>query len=67
VKRFRVAVRRGAQGLNLKLTIHSGERLRREVEKAGEGAWYQFDYERQEAVILVPDKTVPLSEWKEGL
>lgn len=64
VKRFHVAVRPGAQGLMLKLTDASSARLRREVEKAGEGAWHEFDYMTQEAVIFQPaGKSVPLTEW----
>ena len=65
VRRFQVAVRRGAQGLQYKLTDASSKRLRKAMEKAGDGARYVFDYETQEAVILISDKTVPLSEWKE--
>jgi hypothetical protein len=66
VKRFRVAIRRGTQGLQYKLTDASSRRLTKAVEAAGEGARYVFDYETQEACILVPDKTVPLDEWTEG-
>ena len=61
VKRFRVALRRGRQGLVVKLTDKSSERLRREVDKA-QGSYY-FDYSTQEAVITVRDKCVPLNEW----
>ena len=63
VKRFRIAVRRGGQGLSMKLTDHSSRKLRMAVDKAGKGADYQFDYETQEAVVTVPDETVPLNEW----
>lgn len=60
VKRFRVAIRRGSNGLVFKLTDASTRRLRAAVEKAGEGAWYEFDYSTQEAVIFVRGEVVPL-------
>lgn len=63
VKRFRVGVRRGDQGLAFKVTDGGSRRIRREVAKAGEGAWHEFDYSTQEAVILVADNPVPLSRW----
>jgi hypothetical protein len=63
VKRFRVALRMGAQGLKVKCTDASSAQIRSAVEKAGKGAWYEFDYERQEAVIFVAEKTVPLRQW----
>ncbi len=63
VKRFRVAVRQSGNGLSLKLTDHASERVRREVDKAGEGAFYEFDYEHQEAVILAPVESQPLLEF----
>lgn len=63
VKRFRVAIRMGDSGLRLKVTDAGTRRIRREVEKAGEGAFYQFDYETQEAVIMVSDKECTLEEW----
>jgi len=63
VKRFHVGLRRGAQGLSIKLTDAASARVRREVEKAGEGASYEFDYETQDAVILAPDGVTPLNQW----
>ncbi len=63
VKRFRVAVRAGRQGLLLKCTDAASRRIRRECEKAGEESWYEFDYESQEAVIFVPGETKPLPEY----
>lgn len=63
VKRFRVAVRLGAQGFKVKCTDASSAKIRREVEKAGDGAWHQFDYGTQEAVIYAPGKVTPLVEW----
>lgn len=61
-KRFRIGVRR--TGLAFKLTDASSRKVRAAVEKAGDGAGYAFDYETQQAIITVPDKKVPLSEWK---
>lgn len=65
VKRFHIGLRRGSQGLTIKLTDASSARLRRECDKAGENSWYEFDYDTQDALIFVPDKTVSLSVWKE--
>lgn len=65
VKRFHVAIRQGSQGMTMKLTDGATRRVRAAVAKAGEGAWYEFDYGMQDAVIYVADKTVPLTEWKD--
>ena len=63
VKRFRVAVRAGSQGLSLKCSDASSHRIRRECAKAGEGSWYEFEYSTQEAVIFVPGESKPLPEY----
>jgi hypothetical protein len=65
VKRFHVAIRRGAQGFSFKCTDASSRKIRKEVEKAGEGAYYFFDYFTQEAVIMAPEpgKSMALSDW----
>jgi hypothetical protein len=47
VKRFRVAIRRGAQGFTLKCTDASSAKIHKELEKYP-GSTYRFDYERQE-------------------
>jgi hypothetical protein len=65
VKRFHIAVRIGAQGIMLKLTDASSRRVRRAVEKAGKGAYYEFDHNTQEAVILAPARQLTLFEWAE--
>ena len=65
VRRFRIATRMGSQGFMIKLTDHSSQKVRDAVAKAGTGAHYVFDYETQEAVIMAPDKVVPLTEWVE--
>lgn len=58
VKRFRVAVRRGSQGLMLKLTDHSTAKVRKHCaaieEQYDKPAYYDFDYSTQECVITVP-------------
>lgn len=63
VKRFHVGVRRGSQGLSLKVTDGGSRRIRKEVAKAGEGAYHVFDYETQDAVIMVPESQMPLTEY----
>ena len=63
VKRFRVGVRMGGNGLQLKVTDGGTRRIRSAVAKAGEGAYYVFDYSQQQAVIMAPERVVPLTEW----
>ena len=68
VKRFRVGIRVSGNGLSLKCTDAASRRIRRELEKAGEGSSYHF--EDGEAVITAPDGAViSLEAWanKEGL
>lgn len=62
VKRFHVGIKQG-DGFAFVVTDGGTRRIRREVAKAGDEAWHEFDYYAQDAVILVPDKTVPLPEW----
>ena len=63
VKRFHVAVRVGNQGMTLKCTDGATRRIRREVMNAGDNAFYRFDYETQEAVIMKPKSMVPIAEY----
>lgn len=63
VKRFRIALRMGSQGLNLKLTDGSTNKVHKACEKAGDDSWYEFDYSSQEAVIFVPDTVQPITDW----
>jgi hypothetical protein len=63
VKRFRVGVRAGSQGLSLKVTDGGTRRIRSAVKRAGEGAYYKFDYSTQEAVIFKPGTQIPLLEF----
>jgi ribosomal protein S6 len=65
VGRFRVAVRMASQGLMTKVSDGGARRIRRAVAKAGEGAYHVFDYSTQQAVIMAPEKTMPLTEWHE--
>jgi hypothetical protein len=63
VRRFHVAVRRGSQGLSLKLTDGATRRVHAACAKAGDGAWYSFDYATQEAVVWRAGESVPLPEF----
>lgn len=66
VKRFHVGVRR-SNGFMFKVTDGGSRRIRREVEKAGKGAYYIFDYEDYDnAVIIAPDQQMTLREWNEA-
>jgi len=64
VKRFHIAVRTGSNGLRIKVTDASTRKIRAACAKFGENSWYEFDYGSQDAVIYVPDRTVPLTQWK---
>jgi len=63
VKRFHVAVRVGGQGLSLKVSDGGSRRIKAEVAKAGDDAWYEFDYEQQDALIFKPGAVTPLETW----
>ena len=63
VRRFHVAIRMGANSFRVKLTDGSTRRVRAAVAKAGEGAYYTFDYDRQEAVIMAPSRVIPFPDW----
>lgn len=58
VKRFRVGIRSGSQGLSLKVTDGGSRRIRRACDKAeaeyGLPSYYRFDYSQQECVIEIP-------------
>lgn len=65
IRRFRVAIRRGSQGLSFKLTDAASKKLRNAMDKIeNEDKWYEFDYDTQEAVIYVPGEKLPLKEWE---
>lgn len=65
VKRFRVGLRRSDGGMQIKCTDAATRRIRAEVAKAGDGAYYVFDYATQEAVIMKPESQVSLLEFLE--
>ena len=65
VRRFRVGVRRSSNGLALKCTDAASAKIRAAVEKAGEGAYHNFDYETQEAVIYKQESMVSLADFRE--
>jgi hypothetical protein len=68
VKRFHVAVRMGSQGMSLKVTDGGTRRIRKEVAKAGKGAYYIFAYDDWDnAVIMAPEKVVPFIQYVEDL
>jgi len=60
VKRLPIKVQKG-DSMNFVLTDDSSRRVRAAKAEAGLGAHYVFDGE--EAVILAPDKVVPLDVW----
>jgi hypothetical protein len=64
VRRFHIAVRRGCQGFVFKLTDASTRKVHVAVEKAGESAYYEFNYSSQECLIMKPTSTMPLSQYK---
>jgi len=65
VRRFHVGIRRSGNGLQLKCTDGSTRRIRAACARAGEKSWYEFDYCTQEAVIFVPEKEIPLPDYKD--
>jgi len=68
VGRFRVAIRKGSQGLAYKCTDVSTLKIRKAVEKAGGESWHEFDHSSQEAVIYSPDGgEMTLRDWEETI
>lgn len=64
VRKFHVGVRMGSQGMMLKVTEGGSRRIRAAVEKAGDGAWYEFDYSTQDACIYAPGPPQNLAVWQ---
>jgi len=56
VARFHVAVRRSSNGMMLKLTDGSSERLRRALEKHGPTSNYYFDYDEVKNCVITVQK-----------
>lgn len=68
VKRFHVALRQhGCMGTKFSLTDGGTRKVKAEVAKAtekhGKEAWYEFDYSTQDAVIMIPDLQVSLTQY----
>lgn len=63
-ERFRVGVEKGS-GLTINVTSGGSRKIRESVAKAGEGAYYQFDYGTQEAVIFKTETLGSLKDWME--
>lgn len=65
VKRFHVGIERHTMAF--KLTTAASDRVRREVDKASTkhqcDAWYEFDYNAQDALIFIPASTQTLTEF----
>jgi hypothetical protein len=59
VKRFHVGIKRG-DSMNFVLTDGASARVRRELNRAGEGAWYEFDRTVQDAIIYAVGERIPL-------
>ena len=58
VERFPVEVRMGGNGMQLKLTDESSQKVRNRnteiEEERGKPSYYHFDYETQEAIFTIP-------------
>ena len=65
VKRFRIAIRMGGNGLTMKLTDASTRKVRAACNKLGPDSAYEFDYDTQEAIITMPGERVSLADWIE--
>jgi hypothetical protein len=65
VKRFRVAIRHGSQGFSSECTDASSRKIKQALSKAGNGSYHLFDYETQEAVIMIPESQCTLTKWLE--
>lgn len=64
IKRFHVATRIGGNGLNIKCSDGATRRINKEIEKAGEGAYYQFDcFSYENCIIMAPEKKTSLVNW----
>ena len=60
VERFRIKVKRGS-GLMIVLNDASSKRVRDAEARIGKGAYHTFDHD--EAIILAPEKIIPLAEF----
>jgi len=62
-KRIKVHTRLSSNGLSLKLTDATNERLNKWLMKAGKWSSYEFDYEAGEAVVYRASNIVNLAEY----
>jgi len=62
VKRFRVGLKRGYGYC----TDAASRRIKKAVADAGDNAYYTFDYDTQEAVIMKPTSSMTLGSWLAG-
>jgi len=65
VHRFKIAIRRGQNGMHMKLTPTSSKRVNKQLKKYGKESRYVFDYETQECIIEIPTDTVTLARYME--
>jgi len=63
VKRFHVGIKPASRMWTFECTEAASKRIRKECDRAGEKSTYCFDYDTQEAVILIPDKSQSLEDW----
>lgn len=63
VERWRVGLKR-SYGLRITLSDASNRKMGRLLEKHGDDAEYHFDYEKQQAVITIPERIITLAEWE---
>lgn len=61
VTRFHIALKQS--GMTIRLTDGSDRKVKKAMKKAGDGAWYEFDYSTQEAVIYLSSDSMSLTEW----
>jgi hypothetical protein len=65
LKRFHVGTKKSGF-CSWSVTAAGSCKIEREVEKAGEGAYYEFDYgDWNNCVIMIPTETMTLKEWME--
>ena len=65
VERFHVSIHAGSGGLIIKCSDASIRRIRESEAATGKGAYHEFDYGTQEAVIKAPVTQMTLAEWAE--
>jgi len=62
-KSFHVSTKKGG-GFSIVLTDASSRKLKKELERAGEGSWHEFDYgSHDNCIVYRVDSNIPLPEW----